>query len=835
MQHLPKSIGPLVLERLTWAGFGEERYEARLEGSPERRVMARRLPMSLTRDKTRLDEVEARVRDLLGVRHPFLVPAVDLVRDGDARYLVEDQGNSVDMGRVLRWCRQNHQSLPHNVFLNLATQVCNGLEAMHGRPGRGTACSSVLHLALQPAAIFATREGKVILGTFGLSAFPATIPQTGPNAPGGYPLRYLSPEQSQPEQKLTPASDIFVLASVLFELLTLEPLFPAEDTIFTIQRLRRADTAAQLARVKALMPGLDKVFSRALALSPHHRYQRAFVLREDLRGLMAGYSFTSITDDTRSFLEPLFAPPATPPPVRSSSALGRALDAKGPIDSFDDMPPTRIDPDPTFTAARLKGPPAPASPRTPPMPAVAGRPAWVDAIAPELPSEPASLRPPVSNDFVPFTTAGFLAQNTALEDPSMTEAPAPGRALAIVLDAVPEVIFGQASPASSPEPASTVFFPVAPTPSPENGPLPAPAKPAPALSAPVFSRQLPPPVRSTLPSAPASAALVFETSPPAMVRHERIADGTIEGRTPTAPSFSPILLGLVGLSVVLLCSGVLWLGLGRYEAWRAASFAKGVPEASDAAHPPAEVLLPGPTVPPERLAVVETPEGPAGPGSGNAASPTRTAPAPTSHPEAEDPAAYLDFPAPSLPTPSADESHTDLDRYSPVAARGALTPADVSVLESVQLHDPEFTRSRLLLVMNARKKGNDGALRQYLSEAASLPENAYNPIVLVEQARYAVNKGEYQKALEKAQLAERHWARIPSELIFTKKAEIYEIQASSYQGLFNESGDNLDLLERAIHEWRRYRDHVGQKPNSDLTRRADAEIRKLEDEKARLQ
>ena len=39
---------------------------------------------------------------------------------------------------------------------------------------------------------------------------------------------------------------------------------------------------------------LDKVLFRALSLNPRHRYQRAFVLREDLRGLMAGFSFADI-------------------------------------------------------------------------------------------------------------------------------------------------------------------------------------------------------------------------------------------------------------------------------------------------------------------------------------------------------------------------------------------------------------------------------------------------------------------------------------------------------------------------------------------------------------
>ena len=40
--------------------------------------------------------------------------------------------DGVSLDKVLAWGRQNQRQIPHNVFLNIATQVCNGLEALHG-------------------------------------------------------------------------------------------------------------------------------------------------------------------------------------------------------------------------------------------------------------------------------------------------------------------------------------------------------------------------------------------------------------------------------------------------------------------------------------------------------------------------------------------------------------------------------------------------------------------------------------------------------------------------------------------------------------------------------
>ena len=95
---------------------------------------------------------------------------------------------------------------------------------------------------------------------------------------------------------------------VLYELLLLKPMFDAEEHLrrrsirFGVPR-----SPPQLLEVKETLPGLDQgAVPRALSLNPRHRYQRAFVLREDLRGLMAGFSFADIDEVSRAFIGPIF-------------------------------------------------------------------------------------------------------------------------------------------------------------------------------------------------------------------------------------------------------------------------------------------------------------------------------------------------------------------------------------------------------------------------------------------------------------------------------------------------------------------------------------------------
>ena len=178
---------------------------------------------------------------------------------------------------------------------------------------------------------------------------------------------------------------------------------------------------------------------------------------------------------------------------------------------------------------------------------------------------------------------------------------------------------------------------------------------------------------------------------------------------------------------------------------------------------------------------------------------------------------------------------TVLDGFVAAARAGKLDREDVSTLTAVDTTDPQYTRSRALLLVDAQKRADDAAVKKYLDQLMVLPENQYNPVFLADLARWHANHGEYERALEKADKAERYSARLPSELVFSKTAEIYEIQAAATQGRFYRSKDDLELLDRAVAAWEKYREHVATRERSDLVKRADDELAKLAYIKERLQ
>ncbi len=1034
MMLLPKKIGPFTLVRKLGTGGVSETYAGVLDDAERKKVAVRRVLPYILQDQSRLASVEARVKDLLGVRHPFLVQVLDWVREEDQRFAVEDWVEGCDLDRVIAWCRKHNRSLPHNVFLNLATQVCNGLEALHGRPGKGSGAENVLHLGLKPGALFATPDGKVVVGSYALTRSPTSLPHGGVAGPIPTRMEYLSPEQTHPDQKLTPASDIFALGSVLYELLTLEPLFRADSNLQTIHRVRKAEVTRQLLQVKEIMPGLDKVLYRALSLNPRHRYQRAFVLREDLRGLMAGYSFSSIAEDTRSFLQPLFSQnqPDGLTPITLADAPTRPPGASG----FEDDVATRIDPDPTNTAALAREalasraaherseaeevvdatePPSrrnlPVVPPPPPPGAQTGQTivplddlAFDHTDERELTGEliaqaKAAQDVPPADDFrddepTKLTSPAELAAAEALpEHPSLTE-DRPTESHSGVEDVPafsapePSIEFDfKGSAEDVPEPRSDSPLGLAAVQVPPSGPSteeaapteeakadPGPPPPPPSSTAAFLAQaraerdgndnarsdqlaaMAPPPppfVEAASPSEPnADPELTAEIAPTAEIS-DAAPPADAGPPPPPPPAFAPppapaaapapapaaappppsssfdhdhdlddefaayrgggqfgkyAMMAAAGAVLALIVGGGILMSKDSSPVEPVPEpLAAAVPEepsplasaAADAEQADAEQADAEPAV---ADAAVEEKEPEATPSSTSDRSdqPSSTASSSSSakssssssksssgsssakssssssksssgsssakssssssksnssssksnsydddddwlssitddEPEEDDLLSDTggegDGEASLLDLPTA----TPVDSYASDAARGGLAGTDVTYLEMVDTEDPSYTRSRALPLMDAEQKGDARKVKSYLDQLMQLPENRYSPVYLSKQARHYANRKDYQTAYDKAVQAERYWARIPSDLVFSTKSEIYEVQAASLQGLFYKSEDDLDLCDRAVRAWTRYLNHASTKGRSDMAGKAETQIAKLEDARQRLE
>ena len=851
MMILPRDVGPFRLLRKLGTGPVSETYAGVDTSKDNRRVVVRRILPFVQQDRTRLAGVEARVKDLLEVRHPFLAQVLDWLELEEERYIVGEWVQGVDLERLISWCRQHDISIPPNVYLSLATQICNGLEALHGRPGKASGAENVLHLGLRPSALILRPDGKVQVGSFALIRSPTALSHGAVSDPIPTQMEYLSPEQTHPAQKLAPSSDVFSLGGNLYELQALQPLYRTDTAIQTIQRVRKAEITSQLANIQEAMPGLNKVLARALSVNPRHRYQRAFVLREDLRGLMAGYSFANIGDEMTAFLGPILG--AEPEPA-APGLVDAAPDAPEDADDFSEQIETRIDPDPISTAAdtarvaaeRASQRPFPkddriqsgndpdeastmhSMPKFPPPPVV-------ERDAPSLPAEAASSpeagepveAPSEVNEALPEPTEAPLESPKG--PPEATQPPPEPTEAPLELNEEPsepvQAGFPDLKAETRDAPAQEVTREVAPKPLAPPSPPPAP-KPVPTAD--------PVPAPPAYPSA--------ETRVPAG------GDGTWElpednFNRPNSSKLPWVAAGLAALLVTLL----LLVG-GKDDPTVADAEeipAVEVPAAALEAPEAVVAAEAAEAVEPEQLPADEPARAAPGakarsatpaPRSTRSASPRR--PAPTQRVDSPPPVAGSSFDA-SLsleeedPTAYEVPSRASLESFASSAAAGNLSQENMRTLERVPSTDGSFTRSRALLLMNAEANRNGRAVKRYLDQLMSLEENRYNPVYLSKRARWFANQRKYDKALRDAQKAEQHWARIAPELVFDTKTEIYEVEAASLQGMFYASED-LEALDQAIRSWLKYQRHVQSRERMDLVARSEEQIAKLKYARDRL-
>lgn len=194
-------------------------------------------------------------------KHPNIIDVYDV--DVESRFIAME---FVD-GGTLRDIIAAKKRLPLAHARAVVIQLCEGLQCAH-RAG-------VLHRDIKPENIFITKKKQVKLGDFGI----AHIADGGQNALTQLSaqigtLPYMSPEQVQGEA-LTPASDLYAVGVVLYEMLTGAPPFLRGDLAY--HHMYSAPNAP------GISPAIDAIVLRCLAKDAAQRFAAADELRRTLQ------------------------------------------------------------------------------------------------------------------------------------------------------------------------------------------------------------------------------------------------------------------------------------------------------------------------------------------------------------------------------------------------------------------------------------------------------------------------------------------------------------------------------------------------------------------------
>jgi len=142
----------------------------------------------------------------------------------------------------------------------------------------------IVHRDVKPANLLLNEREEVTVADFGIASSAGMDSMTLTGTVLGT-AGYLSPEQAE-GQRAIPASDLYALAVVAYELLSGERPFERESPTAEAAAQVNAPVPPISARCKNLPHEIDQVFQRALAKDPRRRYRSGRELVAELRNAL---------------------------------------------------------------------------------------------------------------------------------------------------------------------------------------------------------------------------------------------------------------------------------------------------------------------------------------------------------------------------------------------------------------------------------------------------------------------------------------------------------------------------------------------------------------------
>jgi hypothetical protein len=200
---------------------------------------------------------------------PHIAAVYDFGRSEGRPYMVME----LVRGETLADRLTREGPLPPQEAARIATQVAEALEEAHA--------AGIVHRDVKPGNLMLTPAGDVKVMDFGIAAAAWAVRITTSGLVLGTPS-YLAPEQAKGE-KTTPASDVYALGAVLYEMVAGHPPFVAESPVAVALAHVREDPPPLHQVAEGVPPNLAAASMAALAKDPAERPASAAAFASMLR------------------------------------------------------------------------------------------------------------------------------------------------------------------------------------------------------------------------------------------------------------------------------------------------------------------------------------------------------------------------------------------------------------------------------------------------------------------------------------------------------------------------------------------------------------------------
>lgn len=348
-------------------------------------------------------------------------------------YFVTEYIDGADLGKMLDEYTRLGELMPHVEVLRIGRAIASALDYAHKL--------GVIHRDVKPANVLVERSGRVVLGDFGLAL---DVQQGTLGEVLGTP-QYISPEQARHSAEAVPASDLYSLGVILYEMLTgVVPFDDPSPTTVAVQHITLLPPPPREINAQ-LSEETERVLLKALSKEPQARYQSG---KELMNALEKGLSAPAPSQDRNSASLPLPVDLSDQPKRLSHLTILEILASRVP--QIEELPPRTASrmPESTLPAAEETG--SSGNRKKLALPALLGGCAVLFILAlsvilvillkPLGPTESAAVQPQMTE------TASLPTRQTAqagalvtLPAPSATSRSSSGAATVTVMSPLPEI------------------------------------------------------------------------------------------------------------------------------------------------------------------------------------------------------------------------------------------------------------------------------------------------------------------------------------------------------------------------------------------------------------
>ncbi|MEO7093924.1 MAG: serine/threonine-protein kinase [Polyangiales bacterium] len=272
----PRVLGRYVLHGEIAAGGMAAVHLGRLLGPVgfSRTVAIKRLHPQFAKDPEFVAMFLDEARIAARIRHPNVVPTLDVVASEGELFLVMDYVEGESLARLVRAARRRGAPPSPRLVVAVIVATLQGLHAAHEAKGEQGQPLGIVHRDVSPQNVLVGVDGVARVLDFGVAKALGRSQVTREGQLKGK-LPYMAPEQIRRRGVVTRQTDVYAASVVLWEALAARRLFDGDDEAQVLAAVLDGHVEPPSQYAPGITPALDALVLRGLAHDPATRFATA--------------------------------------------------------------------------------------------------------------------------------------------------------------------------------------------------------------------------------------------------------------------------------------------------------------------------------------------------------------------------------------------------------------------------------------------------------------------------------------------------------------------------------------------------------------------------------